>query len=89
MIRNLYTNANVRRHIILLLLRERAEIAEEYNTKRVRLELTFNSYEVVSIFPFSPFSKSLYESQLYTRELVDSIKPLPSQKIMQILSKLC
>ena len=86
MIQNLYANANVRRQIVFILLRERAETAKEYYTKRVRLELRFNSCEVFSI---SPFSKSLYELQLYTRELVDSKKPVSSQKIMQILSKLC
>ena len=34
-----------------------------------------NSYEVVFIFPWPPFSKSLYESLLYTRGLVDSETP--------------
>ena len=55
--RNLYANVNARRHMFIL-LRERAETAKEYYTKRVHLELWFKSCEVLLFFLFQKDSTS-------------------------------
>ena len=61
-------------------------MTEEYITRIACPDMVCNSYEVVFIFPRPPFSKSLYESQLYTRGLVDSETPTQLKEYVDSIS---